>query len=73
LNLPTEYEGLPFTLILDGRVDYHALSAAGLDYTWLQQQLRTRGFDTPQQVLLATLETSGRTHFYPREQRSSPR
>lgn len=73
LKLDTTYEGLPFTLILDGRVDYDALSDAQLDYTWLQAQLRSRGFSGPDQVLLATLETSGRTHFYPRESRSSPR
>ncbi len=73
LNLSTEYEGLPFTLILDGQVDYHALSAAGLDYTWLQQQLKEKGFKRPREVLLATLESNGRTHFYPQATRSSPR
>jgi uncharacterized membrane protein YcaP (DUF421 family) len=73
LGLSTEYEGLPFTLILDGRVDYHALGAAGLDYTWLQQRLREKGFTHPREVLLATLESNGRTHFYPRAARSSPR
>lgn len=73
LKLPTGYEGLPFTLILDGEVDYHALRTAGLDYTWLQQQLRARGFTTAREVLLATLETDGQTHFYPREPRSTPR
>ncbi|MGE5554168.1 MAG: DUF421 domain-containing protein [Betaproteobacteria bacterium] len=73
LKIPTEYEGLPFTLILDGRVDYHALKAAGLDYTWLCQQLKDKGFSHPREVLLATLETNGRTHFYPQAPRSTPR
>ncbi|MDI6871988.1 MAG: DUF421 domain-containing protein [Bacillota bacterium] len=73
LKLSTGYEGLPFTLILDGRVDYHALAAAGLDYTWLLQRLQEKGFQKPREVLLATLETDGQTHFYPRAPRSSPR
>lgn len=73
LNLATGYEGMPFTLILDGVVDYHALEAAKLDYTWLQKELQRRGFATPREVLLATLETSGAVYFYPRANRSSPR
>lgn len=66
LGLPTAYEGLPHTLILDGKVDYASLRVAGLDYTWLQQKLTEQGFTSPAEVLLATLETSGKTHFYPR-------
>lgn len=74
LKLPTGYEGLPYTLILDGEVDYRALETAGLDYTWLQERLRANGFSGPREVLLATLETNGRTHFYPRTYpRSTPR
>lgn len=73
LHLDTGYEGLPYTLILDGSVDYHALAAADLDYTWLQNRLAERGFASPKEVLLATLQTDGRVHFYPRAPRSSPR
>ncbi|MGE5508569.1 MAG: YetF domain-containing protein [Chitinophagales bacterium] len=66
LGLSTPYEGLPHTLILDGKIDYASLAVAGLDYTWLHRELVAHGFTSPSEVLLATLETSGKTHFYPR-------
>lgn len=73
LKLETNYEGLPYTLILDGEIDYSSLSAAGLDYTWLSSELTARGFASPREVVLATLETTGQTHFYPRMASSTPR
>ena len=62
LNLPTEYEGLPLTLIIDGLVDYRALNKAGLDWTWLEAQLQQAGAQSPTDVLYAVLDTSG--HFF---------
>lgn len=59
LGLPTDYEGLAVTLIVDGRVDKTNLAKAKLSPQWLQTELLKRGIEEPKQVLLATLDTQG--------------
>lgn len=59
LGLSTSYEGLPLTLIIDGVVDYHSLKKAGLDWTWLTEQLAEEGAKDPTEVLYASLTTEG--------------
>ncbi|HHW05985.1 MAG TPA: DUF421 domain-containing protein [Clostridia bacterium] len=59
LQLPTGQEGLPITLISDGVVNEENLAAAGVDYRWLLQQLKSRGISNPKKVLFATLNPDG--------------
>lgn len=68
LGIPTSYEGLPIPLVNDGRVDYRALSAAGLDYTWLVQALQQKGVSDPKDVLYASLDSQGQLFVQVREQ-----
>lgn len=54
LNLHPEYEGIPYDLVVDGKIMYKNLKAIGKDYNWLEKQLKK--FDaTPSEVLLATI------------------
>ncbi|MDO4867288.1 MAG: DUF421 domain-containing protein [Clostridia bacterium] len=59
LDLAPGYEGLPLTLIADGRVQPHNLRMSGMDAPWLEGQLSARSL-TPRDVFLATLDTQGR-------------
>ena len=59
LDLSPGYEGLPLTLIADGRVQPHNLLMSGMDMPWLEGQLSARSL-TPRDVFLATLDTRGR-------------
>lgn len=66
LGVPTQYEGLPTPLVVDGEVDHANLNRIGLSPDWLQQQLGQRGLASPQQVLYASLDTEGRLYCQPK-------
>lgn len=59
LGVRTEYEGLFYPLILDGHVEHRHLRTLGLDMAWLQGELDRRGIKRFDDVLLASLDTSG--------------
>lgn len=56
LNLSTRYEGLPYTLIMDGHIQHKNLAKAGVDINWLLQQLEIRGLK-PKDVFFAYLDS----------------
>ena len=58
-GLATGYEGIPLTLVMDGQIERGNLLLCGRDEAWLRAQLRRAGFDSPQQVLLCYMDTSG--------------
>lgn len=59
LGLQTGYEGIPLTLILDGKTEKQNLSLCGRDEKWLRDRLKALGFDAPGQALLCYLDTDG--------------
>jgi len=63
MQVETSYEGLPLTLVVDGKVDKHALCRAKLDKAWLQQELAKFGITNLKHVLVATLDTQGNLFF----------
>ncbi|AQS59926.1 DUF421 domain-containing protein [Desulforamulus ferrireducens] len=58
LNIPTEYEGLPAVLVMDGEIIKENLQMVNLDEQWLNEKLAEKGL-RPEQVLLATLNNKG--------------
>lgn len=63
LNLPTKYEGLPVTLIIDGYVFQKNMDRIGLDEEWLKSELRKFNIQSPKDVLFASLDTEGKMFF----------
>ena len=59
MKLPTGYEGVPLTLILDGQLERNNLPLLGKDESWLQKQLGELGFSEIRQVLLCYIDTDG--------------
>ena len=59
LGINTGYEGIPTSLILDGRVEKVNLKNLGLNPQWLQQELTQRQLGRPEDLLLAILDTDG--------------
>ena len=59
LQLKTGYEGIPLTLVLDGRVEGGNLTLCRKDRPWLERQLRQMGFAQTSQVLLCYIDTDG--------------
>lgn len=63
LQLDTEYEGLPAVLILDGKVMESELKKANLTEGWLRTELEKFSIKTPQDVLIATINTKGELFY----------
>ncbi|ABO49999.1 protein of unknown function DUF421 [Desulforamulus reducens MI-1] len=63
LNIPTEYEGLPITLIIDGFVFEKNLSKFNLSKEWLKDEFSKFGIYDSKQVLFASLDTKGNLFY----------
>jgi len=59
MQLATKYEGLPLVLIQDGKVNLSNLKQAKADMQWLTQELKKVNLTNPDQVLLASLDSTG--------------
>ena len=58
MNLDTDYEGLPYDLIVDGKIMYENLSKIGKDKRWLIKQIE-KFKCMPEEVLIATMDGKG--------------
>ncbi len=72
LNLETEYEGLPFSLIIDGLILQDNLKTIGLDQTWLEKTLAKYNIDNPEQIFFAAINTSGDLIFQKKTDYNTP-
>ncbi|MCL6639184.1 MAG: DUF421 domain-containing protein [Firmicutes bacterium] len=63
MNIPTVYEGLPVTLIIDGYVFHKNLAKLNLDAGWLEGELRKFGIESVKDVLFASLDTEGKLFY----------
>ncbi|OCL28012.1 hypothetical protein U472_02085 [Orenia metallireducens] len=63
MNLPTNYKGLSVELIYDGIVIEQNLKQVNLDHNWLTSQLRKHGINNISEVVLVTLDTSGKLYI----------
>lgn len=68
LGIETQYEGLPATLIKDGKLDIHLLKRQNLDMAWLTNELGKQGVKDYHQIFLATLDTQGNLYVEKKEQ-----
>ena len=59
-QLPQVYDGIPLTLILDGKLQERALRIGGLDAGWLHRILHDHGIEKDADVLIAALDTQGK-------------
>lgn len=59
LNLPTQYDGLPTNIIVDGKILEDALRSLNLTKAWLFYQLDKKGIGSTADISLAQLDTKG--------------
>jgi uncharacterized membrane protein YcaP (DUF421 family) len=62
LNVPTSYEGVSSEIIVDGQVIYQNLRQNELDEQWLIAELKKRGYNSPRDIMFASLSSDG--HLY---------
>jgi len=63
MNLPTTYEGLPVTLIIDGYLFQKNLAKINLDEDWLKSELQKFGIKSFKEILFASLDTEGKLFY----------
>jgi len=63
LNLPTQYDGLPTNLIMDGVILDDSLRSLNLSKAWLHHQLRKQNIQDTSEVSIAQLETKGNLYI----------
>ena len=59
-KIPRVYDGIPLTLILDGKVQQRPMRIGGFDTSWLMRILKAHGIDRAEDVLIAALDTQGK-------------
>ena len=64
LGLSTGYEGIPLTLVMDGKIGKSNLPLCGQNEKWLRSQLKKLGFQNTEDVLLCYLDTDGQLTAY---------
>ena len=55
LGIRPEYEGIPYDLVVDGKIMYKNLELIGKDYKWLKKQVNNFGFN-PEEALIVTID-----------------
>lgn len=63
LNIPTNYDGLPLDLIVDGNINYENLNKAHLNQIWLEDELKKFGVDNLKDILFASLDSQGQLYW----------
>ena len=63
LQIPTEYEGVSHSLIVDGKVYYQNLKKIGLTTDWLKTELRKLGISNFSDVLYASIDSAGKIYY----------
>lgn len=63
LNIPTSYEGMSSEIIVDGQVIYQNLKQNQLDEQWLIAELKKRGYNSPRDIVFASLSSDGQLYI----------
>jgi len=63
LNIPTSYEGISSEIIVDGQVIYQNLKQNQLDEQWLIAELKKRGYNSPRDIVFASLSSDGQLYI----------
>ena len=67
-GITPEYEGIPYDLIIDGKIMYENLKAIGKDYNWLLKQ--TQKFKIrPEEALVMTYDGKGQIFCQEKERK----
>ena len=66
LNISPDYEGIPYDLVVDGKVMTENLKELGKNYKWLEKQ--TEKFNIkPEEALIVTLDAKGQIYCQKKE------
>lgn len=67
MHIDTKYEGLPTTLIVDGKILRQNFPKGHINETWLRTELSKFGINNTKEVLFASLDTQGKLFYQVKE------
>ena len=67
-NMEPKYEGIPYDLVVDGKVMYENLEKIGKNYVWLQKQTEKFGIK-PEEALVVTIDGDDKFFCQPLEKK----
>ena len=67
-NINPEYEGIPYDLVIDGKIMHENLKAIGRDYNWLKKQVEKFKIK-PEQALVVTFDGKGQIFCQAKEEK----
>ncbi|AFQ46049.1 DUF421 domain-containing protein [Desulfosporosinus meridiei] len=67
LKITPAYEGLPLALIMDGKLKRNNLERSDKDLEWLMRELKKHKLDKIEDVLIASLDSSGKLFIQEKE------
>lgn len=67
-NIIPEYEGIPYDLVIDGKIMHENLKAIGRDYNWLKKQVEKFKIK-PEQALVVTFDGKGQIFCQAKEEK----
>lgn len=70
MGIEPEYEGIPYDLVMNGRIMSNNLKAIGKNYVWLKKQVNKFGFE-PEEALIVTFDGKGQIFCQKMEGRKS--
>lgn len=65
-NMEPKYEGIPYDLVVDGKIMYKNLEKIGKNYVWLQKQTEKFGIK-PEEALIVTIDGDNQFFCQPLE------
>ncbi len=68
LGMVPEYEGIPYDLVIDGKVMYENLKAIGRDYNWLYKEVGKFNIK-PEEALVVTFDGKGQIFCQAKDKR----
>lgn len=67
-NIQPKYEGIPYDLVIDGKVMYKNLEKIGKNYVWLKKQTEKFGIE-PEDALIVTIDGDNKFFCQPLEKK----
>lgn len=69
-NITPEYEGIPYDLVIDGKIMHENLKAIGKNDEWLKKQVQKFNIQ-PEQALVVTLDGKGQIFCQKKEEKGA--
>jgi len=68
MKIPCKENTLPIALVLDGKINYKNLKTIGKGYDWLKYQLNKNNITSPEQLIIAMLDSQNNFYYQYREE-----